>query len=277
MKNFICILLLTFAFQTILSGQAVTELPTVYVNENVSTHFTSKNKIDYSDLSTSSVTGDLPMENILRIKPVKTEGNLGYITIVGEHFFFQFKLVYAPLASKAHKRVDLDATNPVAASASNGKSYINPNYTLTTTELEAYGAAMLEEKPKINTVVSKAHQFVIKLNNIWVKDDLIFFDYTAKNRTNIPYSIDEIRYKVVDQKLVKAESNQDQVLEPIYSSNSVESFDKTFRNIVAIKKFTFPQDKTFIIHMAEDQLSGRNVTLYIDYSDLLQARTFKNI
>lgn len=278
MKNITTLLLFVLSFQSTIWAQDHIDLPTVYINENVSTHFTSRNKIDYTDLSTSAVTGDLPMENILRIKPIRVEGDLGYITIVGEHFFYQFKLVYSASPNKAHKRIDLDAADPVLVSVpTKTGNYINPNYSLTTKQLEAYGQAMLKEKAKINTVIAKEHQFIIKLNNIWIKDDLMFFDYTAKNKTNIPYTIDEIRYKVVDQKLVKAESNQDQILTPVYTSNNSEMFGKKFRNVVAIKKFTFPEDKTFIIHIAEDQLSGRNVTLHISYSDILRARTFKTI
>lgn len=272
---------LTIAFLLLIGFSSNAQLPIVHVNENVSTHFTSRNKIDYSDISTSAVTGDLPMENILRIKPIKNKEDLGYLTIVGEDFFLQFKLEYTGDPLKADKHINLE-NPPKPNMTSVDKTpqtggYDNPNYTLTSTKLKQYATLMLDERPTIYTVTAKAHKFIVRLNNIWVRDNYIFFDYTAKNKTDIPYSIDEIRYKVVDQKLVKAESNQDQSLLPTYTHNETKEFTQEFRNIVAIKKFTFPEDKSFIIHIAEDQLSGRNVTLHIDYKDLLQAKVYKAI
>ena len=97
-----------------------------------------------------------------------------------------------------------------------------------------------------------------------------------KNNANIPYSIDEIRYKIIDTKLVKATSNQDRLILPDFSANGIKQFDDEFRNIVAFKKFTFPNDKSFIIEIAEDQISGRKITLEMSYSDILLAKTFKH-
>ncbi|RYE54358.1 MAG: DUF4138 domain-containing protein [Sphingobacteriales bacterium] len=39
------------------------------------------------------------------------------------------------------------------------------------------------------------------------------------------------------------------------------------------KKFTFPGDKVFNIEITEKQVSGRNLSLLMAYSDLLEADT----
>ena len=40
------------------------------------------------------------------------------------------------------------------------------------------------------------------------------------------------------------------------------------------KKMTFPNDKLLTIEMTEQQISGRNISLNIDYEDVLSADSF---
>jgi hypothetical protein len=41
-----------------------------------------------------------------------------------------------------------------------------------------------------------------------------------------------------------------------------------------LKKLTFPNDKVLTIEMSEKQISGRTITLSIDYEDVLHADSF---
>ena len=41
-----------------------------------------------------------------------------------------------------------------------------------------------------------------------------------------------------------------------------------------MKKMTFPNDKLLTIEMTEQQISGRNISLNIDYEDVLSADSF---
>ena len=41
--------------------------------------------------------------------------------------------------------------------------------------------------------------------------------------------------------------------------------------MIVIKKLTFPNDKVITIEMTEKQISGRNISLNIDYEDVLSA------
>ena len=53
-----------------------------------------------------------------------------------------------------------------------------------------------------------------------------------------------------------------------------KSFKYGYRNIMVIKKMTFPNDKVLTIEMSEAQISGRNILLTIDYEDVLAADSF---
>jgi len=271
---------LIFAFLISLSSMAQEQLPVVYLNENISTHFVSKLNIDYLDMSTPNVAGNHPHSNFVSLKPKRPSDNLGVATIVGESFFLQFRLKYTPDVDIAHTRIDLDQPEGFTYAGLTDKdvkplepinNYKNPNYSLSHEELARYAAILEKEGPSLNNVVSKKYKMSIKLNNVWVVEDYIYLDYTTTNKANIPYTIDEIRYKIVDAKQLKATNSQDRFLEPDYVTNPGEFTDKKFRNIAAFKKFTFPNDKAFIIEIAEDQISGRKVTLEMTYSDILSA------
>lgn len=55
-----------------------------------------------------------------------------------------------------------------------------------------------------------------------------------------------------------------------------KSFLHGYRNVIAIKKLTFPNDKVLSIEMSEKQISGRTITINIDYEDVLSADSFNN-
>lgn len=55
-----------------------------------------------------------------------------------------------------------------------------------------------------------------------------------------------------------------------------KSFLHGYRNVVVVKKMTFPNDKVLTIEMSEKQISGRNISLNIDYEDVLSADSFHN-
>lgn len=238
----------------------------ILINENVSTHFTSAQNIDYTDISTNNVVGDMPLPNILRIKPVKNlQKDLGFVTIVGEDFFVQYRLTYTSNSNNANKKVIIDK---------NANSFNNPKFQLTSEELKAFSILISEEKPSLNNIVTRKDKMQMRVNNIWVIDDYIFIDFTLRNQTNLKYDIDEIRYKIIDKKVTKAENNQDQEIQHVYIHNTEKTFDKQYKNIVAFKKFTFPDQKSFIIEITEKQISGRTITAHIAYSDILNAKSF---
>jgi hypothetical protein len=54
------------------------------------------------------------------------------------------------------------------------------------------------------------------------------------------------------------------------------SFMHGYRNVIVLKKMTFPNDKVLTLEMTEKQISGRSISLNIDYEDVLSADGFSN-
>ncbi|MGM9778503.1 MAG: DUF4138 domain-containing protein, partial [Prevotella sp.] len=56
-----------------------------------------------------------------------------------------------------------------------------------------------------------------------------------------------------------------------------KSFQRGYRNVVVIKKMTFPNDKVLTIQLSEQQISGRTIEMTIDYEDVLAADSFDGL
>ena len=90
---------------------------------------------------------------------------------------------------------------------------------------------------------------------------------------NLKFDIDSIRFKIEDRKILKATNSQAIEIQPEYQLMEKPSFKRRYRNIFVFKKFSFPNNKLFSIELTETQASGRALSLYINYEDLLSADT----
>jgi hypothetical protein len=76
-----------------------------------------------------------------------------------------------------------------------------------------------------------------------------------------------------DKKVTKATNVQSVELKPEFILFDTPVFQKTYRNIIVLKKLTFPGNKVLHLELNEKQLSGRVITLTISYQDILDADT----
>ena len=233
------------------------EMEQLTVNEQVTTVITASEPVRFVDISTDKVVGDQPIDNIVRLKP-KEGGHedgevLAIVTIVTERYRTQYALLYTTRVREAvtDKEIQLQERN----------AYHN--------------ARRIWNSPaKIRNVATKAHRMTMRLNNIYSVGEYFFIDFSIENRTNIRFDIDEIRVKLADKKLTKATNAQVIELTPALVLEAGKTFRHGYRNVVVVKKMTFPNDKVLTIEMTEKQISGRNISLNIDYEDVLSADSF---
>jgi conjugative transposon TraN protein len=117
----------------------------------------------------------------------------------------------------------------------------------------------------------------MRLNNIYAVGDYFFIDFSIENNTNIRFDIDEIRIKLADKKVSKATNSQIIELKPELILESSKSFLHGYRNVIVIKKLTFPNDKVLSLEMSEKQISGRTISINVDYEDVLSADGFSKV
>ena len=240
------------------------EMEQLTVNEQITTVITASEPVRFVDISTDKVAGDQPIDNIIRLKP--KESGLAIVTIVTERYRTQYALIYTTRMKEAvtDKEILLQERN----------AYNNPAVSMSTADMTHHARRIWNSPAKIRNVATKAHRMVMRLNNIYSVGDYFFIDFSIENKTNIRFDIDEIRIKLTDKKLAKATNAQTIELTPALVLESGKTFRHGYRNVIVVKKMTFPNDKLLTIEMTEKQISGRNISLNIDYEDILAADSF---
>lgn len=241
------------------------ELKVMYINKDVSTHFIALEEISYVDISNNKIVGDIPVGNVLRLKPIEEEAN-GIVTIVTERYFVQYMLVYTDELDKVYTRHNIQYSEL--------RSLMDPEKVLTKADMYDYASKMFVQKKRYYDVSTVSKRLKVTLNNIYTVDKYFFIDLSLKNRSNIQFDIDQIRFKVEDKRMTKATNLQSVEIKPIITYLGDISFKRNYRNIFVFEKFTFPEDKVFTIEISEKQISGRTIILRISYADVLKADNF---
>ena len=249
------------------------DMEVLTVNENVSTIITASEPVRLVDISTDSVAGDRPLENVIRIKP--KSGNhgdgevLGIVTVITERYRVQYALVYTHRMQEAvtDKEVELVERN----------AFHNPEVSMSTTDMAAYAMKVWNSPARYRSTSTKKDRMMMRLNNIYVVGEYFFIDFSVENRTNLPFDIDELRVKLEDKKQEKSTNVQVIELKPAFILDRSVRFRNGYRNVIVLKKMTFPNDKVLSLELSEKQISGRTISLTLDYEDVLSADSFDTL
>lgn len=249
------------------------QLPKIYIDEEISLHFLSPEPIQYVDISTSNMIGDIPLENVFRVKAIQDSvsdlngynKSLGVVTIIGQKFIAQYDLWYAHDERQLKTQIEILPinTNPLEVG----------EIPMSDQELRFFATEAFKNKKKNKITQSNQYGLTGQVNNIYTVDEYIFLDISFKNKTNLKFDLDQLRFKIEDKRIVKATNVQSIEIEPEYQLFSAENFERKYRNIYVFKKVTFPNSKVFTIELTESQISGRALKLQVKYSDLLDADT----
>ena len=273
MKNIVIVAAAMLLVSSAKAQQTYQELEQITVNEQVTTLVTASEPILFVDLSTDKVAGDKPIENTVRFKPKDAEHTDGEVlaiaTIVTERYRTQYALVYTTKMTEAVTDKEIAPYERTA--------YRNPAVSLSTEDMTKFARRVWNSPAKIHNVKAKSNRMLMRLNNIYAVGEYFFLDFSVDNRTNIRFDIDELRVKLVDKKVQKATNNQTIELPLALVLDHSRSFLHGYRNVIVFKKMTFPNDKVVTIELSEKQISGRAISISVDYEDVLSADAFDRV
>ena len=257
----------------VLGQQTYQETEQLTVNEHVTTMITASEPVRLVDFSTDAVIGDKPIDNVGRLKPVDGEHEDGevlcIVTVITERYRTQYALIYTSRMEEAvaDKEVMLDERS----------AYRNPAVSMSKEEMVKFARRIWNSPAKYRNIKVHKNRMEMRLNNIYSVGEYFFLDFSVSNKTNLRFDIDELRVKLCDKKQQKATNVQFVELEPELVLDKSMSFYRGYRNVVALKKMTFPNDKVLSIELSEKQISGRTISLNLDYEDVLAADSFDTL
>ena len=129
-----------------------------------------------------------------------------------------------------------------------------------------------DNRRHIKHIGCKAFGIQYLLRGLYTHNGLLYFHTQIKNRSNVPYEVDFVTFKIVDKKLMKRTAIQEQVIFPLRAYDYVTSVagKKDGRTVFVFDKFTIPSDKVLVVEMHEKG-GGRHQTFTVESEDIVRA------
>ena len=119
-------------------------------------------------------------------------------------------------------------------------------------------------------------QFILK--GIYIHNGKYYFHTELRNRTNVPFQIDFVNFKVVDKKIAKRTVVQERPMIPLRTYKPLDEIGGKAieQNVFLLDQFTIDDDKILLIEIFEKN-GGRHQTLQVENSDLIKARLINDM
>lgn len=218
-------------------------------------------------------------ENVLRVKATvrdfEAETNFSVITNDGR--FYSFNVYY----SSYPEALSYDLlTMQKAVDKANGNDVLfeelgNNSPSLAGLLLETI---YKNDKRIVKHIGAKSFGIQFILKGIYIHNGKYYFHTELRNRTNVPFQIDFINFKVVDKKVAKRTVVQERPMIPLRTYKPLDEIGgkSIEQNVFLLDQFTIADDKVLLIEIFEKN-GGRHQTLQIENSDLIKARLINDM
>ena len=206
------------------------------------------------------------VENILLVKADRenfTETNLSVITSDGKlySFILNYSNNHSLLNISFTKDATLEETVPLLQSENNEA------------QLQLTSERIAKEKRMLHAIHHYKYKIQFRLNGIYIKGDVVFYQLEIKNHSNINYDIDMLRFFIHDEKKSKRTASQEIEMQPLYVYGDTSVIKGQSKNILvfALPKFTIPNKKYLSIQLMEKN-GGRHLHLRVHNHTIVRAK-----
>ena len=248
-------------------------------------HILFPSEVKYVDLGSYDIIADKATgaENVVRIKSAVKgfEGETNFSVITADGCFYSFNVVYKDEpAQLSIEMEDWLRENPMGGAADDrmfvklkelgGETPLVVNRVMYT--------LYKKNKRDIRHIGCKKYGIQTLLKGIYINNDLLYLHTSVRNRSDISFDIDYIRFKVIDKKVAKRTAMQEQVIYPLRAYNYVTRVNgrDSECTVFALPKFTIPDDKKLVVEMYEKQ-GGRHQSFEVVNEDLVRAETINEL
>ena len=222
-------------------------------------------------------------ENVIRVK-AKTEGFPGetnFSVICGDGSFYSFNARYAhePEMLNIEMKDFLENGDTTDFSHTRMNIYFrelgNESPLLVKLIMQSI---YKEDRREIRHLGCKRFGVQFLLKSVHSHNGLFYFHTETRNRSNVAFRTDFIRFKIVDKKVPKRTAIQERVIDPVRSYNEVLVTEgkSDVRTVYAVPQFTIPDDKLLVIELFEKD-GGRHQTIRVENADLVAAKQINEL
>ena len=245
----------------------------ILVNETKATHIICLERVSYLQVGDHSrIISEVVPEhpNLVRVKATEPFEGESSLTLVSAGKIYSLLVTYGDigpieynLKSFSGEKAGTSAEGPV------------PEYVLK----ELCRQMLFKQGRHIHNRKTKKDGIILRLNNIGLNNDLLFFEISITNTTNTSYKIEGFNWWIDDKRQMKATNVQEYPLQPKFAYYGITTIpaETMLREVFVLPKLTIPEKRILRIEMLEKSLgnTGRNLSLEIKNRDILKARKLK--
>ncbi|MDM1680771.1 conjugative transposon protein TraN [Myroides odoratimimus] len=245
----------------------------VELTQNKTTHILFPSSIEYVDLGSSEIIASKveTTSNVLRLKTVKenvSPTNFTVITNDGKYYSFNATYKQQPIQlsydlTKFEKQVrkqqsevlfkDLGTTSPSLA--------------------DLFMKTIIKKNKKELNIKSKSYGVEARLKSIYTQDGKLYFHISITNKSNLPYEVDYVSFKIKDRRTSKRTTIQEVSLKPTRSINDFQTINGQSKqdNAFMLDQFTLSDKQVLVIEINEKN-GVRNQVLKVRDVDVINVK-----
>lgn len=249
------------------------------------THIIFPSAVRYVDLgSPNLVAGKADgAENVIRVKAVvknfRDETNMSVITESGSFYTFNVKYADEPLLLNIEMKDFIHDGSKVNRPNNALDIYLKELGSESPKLVQLINKSIYKEnKRHVKHIGSKAFGIQYLLRGIYTHNGLLYFHTQVRNRSNVPFEVDFVTFKIVDKKVMKRTAIQEQVIFPLraYNYATLVAGNKDERTVFTFDKFTIPADKVLVVELNEKS-GGRHQSFTVESEDIVRAKMINEL
>lgn len=250
----------------------------IELTQNKTTHILFPSSIEYVDLGSSEIIANKveATSNVLRLKTVKegiTATNFTVITSDGKYYNFNTTYKEEPL------QLSYDLTNfEKQVSKQQSEVFFKELGTTSPSLADLFMKAIIKKNKKELNIKSKSYAVEARLKSIYIQDSKLYFHLSINNKSNLPYTVDYISFKIKDRRTSKRTTIQEVSLKPIRSLNDIHTINSHSKqdNVFMLDQFTL-SDKQMLLIEVNEKNGVRNQFFKVKSLDLLKSKGVENL
>jgi conjugative transposon TraN protein len=244
----------------------------IKVCETKATHLICPEKVTYLMAGDPSrIIAEIVPEhpNMVRVKAVEPFEGESSLTVVSANKVYSLFVAYENTNEISYQLESFHSEK-----TSDIKGTLLPEYLLK----EMSYQILSKNKKHVKNRKDKKDGIKLQLTNIFLKEDVLFFEVRITNKTNMGYDMGNFNWWIDDKKQYKSTNVQEYPIEPDYQHYNIKYIPAktTLREVFVLPKLTIPDKRILRIEMLEKALgnTGRKLSLEIQNKDILQAKQF---
>ncbi|AJH15362.1 conjugative transposon protein TraN [Myroides profundi] len=245
----------------------------VELTQNKTTHILFPSSIEYVDLGSSEIIASKveATSNVLRLKTIKEDispTNFTVITNDGKYYSFNASYNEEPL------QLSYDLTKFENQNSKQQSEVLFKNLVTTRPSLaDLFMEAIIKKNKKELNIKSKSYGVEARLKSIYTQDGILYFHVSINNKSNLPYEVDYVSFKIKDRRTSKRTTIQETSLKPIRSYRDAQIINSHNKqdNVFMLDKFTL-SDKQMLLIEINEKNGIQNQIFKVRSSDILKSK-----